>query len=123
LEESSIERIISDSENQNSINEIQSKYEFYLEQNLLQIRMRKDITLLSNLSQYPIGTVLQLINSLNLDFVISVKQFRSNPKNNNFHQSNANKFFNPFFHKDSNIEIVIPFVENCKIHYYDIFFS
>jgi hypothetical protein len=85
--------------------------------------MRKDITYLINLSKYSIGMILELINSLNLDFVISVKQVRSNTKNNSFHQSNANKFFNGIIWRETSCEVVIPFVEDKKIHYYDIFFA
>ena len=85
--------------------------------------MRKNIIHLSNIGQYPIGKLLELINTLNLDFVISVKQIRSNMKNSNCHQSNANRFFSCIVCKDSGVEIVIPFVEEMKIHYYDIFYA
>lgn len=78
---------------------------------------------LCNIGQYTIGKVLQLINTLNLDFVISVKQIMANVKNNNLHQSNANKFYSCIVCRDSGVEIVIPFVEEKKIHYYDIFYA
>lgn len=57
---------------------------------------------LNNIGQYQIGKILELINTLNLDFVISVKQIRSNMKGN-FHQSNANKFFSCIVWKDSGV--------------------
>jgi hypothetical protein len=59
----------------------------------VQIRLKEGVKPISEIGKLPIRQVLTLLNTLNLDLVISIKQVRSMARHNQTAYSNANKFF------------------------------
>jgi hypothetical protein len=66
---------------------------------------------------------LVLLNSLNVDFAISVKQMRSMARHNQSAHSNSSKFFSLMAVKERRGEMILPLIDGEQIHFYDLYYQ
>jgi len=78
---------------------------------LIQIKIKQGIKLLTDITSLDFNDILELVNAMNLDYALAIKQILANKKYKQKESlSHCCKFYEDFILREENGETIVPFL-------------